>query len=493
MKKEAKTGKKEGEEEDDESNKSRHKLRNLIDDEKLKKETQQALNAENERKKRLEEKRKLEQDLENSKKSDSLADLFLDIDPETKTSLIQVDKNIVVNLKSHQIDGLKFMWDSCFEKVEMIKEGHKGSGCILAHCMGLGKTLQVVSLVHTLLANSDDTKVKRVLILMPVNVVLNWRNEFQRWTKKCDYQVKVYDLSNEEKGKDIVRNRINIMQRWFDKGGVLLLGFTLFARLAQGQGIKQKQQKDKLAEFMLKPGADLVIVDEGHVLKTEKTNIAKSVCQVETLRRIILTGTPLQNNLVEYHCMISFVKPNLLGTLKEFKNRFANPISNGQHRDSTDLDVRYMKKRVHVLHNLLDGCVQRKDYGVIKKQLLPKYEYVLSVRLSEAQINLYRSYLVGQRSIMNTDTIGKIQGTQFFIDFQILSRIWSHPWMLRLQEKRDEKKRLKDSTGSAKMREWMADEEDIDDDAKSDEICLDDEEEKETDSDIEITTIKPKK
>jgi len=58
------------------------------------------------------------------------------------------------------------------------------------------------------------------------------------------------------------------------------------------------------------------------------------------------------------HCMVSFVKPSLLGTRKEFCNRFVNPITNGQHLDSTLYDVRLMKRRAHVLHEMLAGCVQ---------------------------------------------------------------------------------------------------------------------------------------
>ena len=58
------------------------------------------------------------------------------------------------------------------------------------------------------------------------------------------------------------------------------------------------------------------------------------------------------------HCMVSFVKPSLLGTRREFSNRFVNPITNGQHSDSTAADVRLMKRRAHVLHEMLDGCVQ---------------------------------------------------------------------------------------------------------------------------------------
>lgn len=56
--------------------------------------------------------------------------------------------------------------------------------------------------------------------------------------------------------------------------------------------------------------------------------------------------------------MVNFVRPNLLGTRKEFSNRFVNPITNGQHADSTDFDVTLMKRRAHVLHEMLAGCVQ---------------------------------------------------------------------------------------------------------------------------------------
>lgn len=61
---------------------------------------------------------------------------------------------------------------------------------------------------------------------------------------------------------------------------------------------------------------------------------------------------------VSDHCMVSFVKPNLLGTSKEFRNRFVNPITNGQCADSTAHDVKIMKRRAHILHEKLNGCVQ---------------------------------------------------------------------------------------------------------------------------------------
>lgn len=77
-------------------------------------------------------------DLANSK----VEKLVLDIDEATDEPLLEVDKALVSKLKPHQASGIQFMWDACFESLKRMKES-KGSGCILAHCMGLGKTLQV--------------------------------------------------------------------------------------------------------------------------------------------------------------------------------------------------------------------------------------------------------------------------------------------------------------------------------------------------------------
>jgi transcriptional regulator ATRX len=205
--------------------------------------------------------------------------------------------------------------------------------------------------------------------------------------------------------------------------------------------------------------------DEGHMLKNDKTGLNKAMKDVKTKRRIALTGTPMQNNLGEYYCMVSFVKPNLLGTIKEFNNRFnkkktiyvfhvsylkiitylmplrfANPISNGQTKDSTDYDVRVMKRCAHVLHKMLECCVQRKDYGVIRHLLKPKHEYVLSIRLTDTQIDLYRRYL-RSFDLSDIDRLGK----NLFSAFQNLSRICSHPYVLKLHELRVIRQEAKDA------------------------------------------------
>lgn len=88
--------------------------------------------------------------------------------------------------------------------------------------------------------------------------------------------------------------------------------------------------------------------------------------------------------------MVEFIKPRLLGNDKEFNNRFANPIANGQYIDSTIGDILKMKQRANALHKLLEGCVHRRDYSVLAEFLPPKQEHVLFIRLTSEQMDLYK-------------------------------------------------------------------------------------------------------
>lgn len=119
--------------------------------------------------------------------------LVLDFDTETKEELVSVHENLVKRLKPHQAQGIKFMWDACYESLERIKTT-SGSGCIIAHCMGLGKTLQVIALTHTLL-NNETTGTKTVLIVCPLSTVLNWMHEYKTWLAGLDDDVNVYELT----------------------------------------------------------------------------------------------------------------------------------------------------------------------------------------------------------------------------------------------------------------------------------------------------------
>ncbi|XP_063855287.1 transcriptional regulator ATRX-like isoform X1 [Scylla paramamosain] len=409
------------------------KIRKVIRDEDLMETTKNATQEEEDRRKRIAERQKHYNEIfmvDVEKDQEGFDKLVLDFDPKTKAELVSVHEKLVKSLKPHQFKGIKFMWDATVESIEQLKT-KPGGGCILAHSMGLGKTLQVITFCHTLLTNKIVSKeVQRILVCCPVNTIFNWVAEFSVWLKGRMLPFDVIELAS---AKDLW-GRAYRLDDWWREGGICVLGYSMFRNLSNS---KNKRYKGKMKEIfqktLLDPGPDIVVCDEGHMLKNEKTALSVAINKIRTKRRIILTGTPLQNNLKEYHCMIQFIKPNLLGTKKEFMNRFANPIEQGQCVEAMPRDVRRMKRRAHILHNLLEGCVQRMDYTVLKPYLPPKFEYVISVQLSEIQCKLYHYYLE------NLARGGpKRQGSGLFVDFGALSRVWTHPKVLELAMRRVE-------------------------------------------------------
>uniref|UniRef100_A0A3Q2UTF1 DNA helicase n=1 Tax=Haplochromis burtoni TaxID=8153 RepID=A0A3Q2UTF1_HAPBU len=428
------SGEEGGEDQDGEGRKGRKKIRKILKDDKLRTETRDALKEEEERRKRIAEREALREKLrevivveESSQVVCPITTkLVLDEDEETKEPLVQVHRNLVTKLKPHQVD-VQFMWDCCCESVKKIEKS-SGSGCILAHCMGLGKTLQVVTFLHTLLL-CEKLDFSTALVVCPLNTVLNWLNEFEKWQEgmKDEESLEVTELATVKRPQE----RAYALQRWQEMGGVMIMGYEMYRNLTQGRNIKSKKLKETFQKTLVDP-PDLVICDEGHILKNEASAVSKAMNSIRTRRRIVLTGTPLQNNLIEDHCMVNFIKENLLGSVKEFRNRFINPIQNGQCADSTLQDVRVMKKRAHILYEMLAGCVQRKDYTALTKFLPPKHEYVLSVRMTPIQAKLYRYYLEHFTVGNAVEGSRGRAGTKLFQDFQMLSRIWTHPWCLQL-------------------------------------------------------------
>lgn len=113
-----------------------------------------------------------------------------------------------------------------------------------------------------------------------------------------------------------------VVKSWHEDGGVLIIGYNMFRNLSNPDNKAiPKKLRASFHAGLVDPGPDLVVCDEGHLLKNEKTNLSIAMNRIKTMRRIVLTGTPLQNNLREYWCMVQFIKPNLLGTYKEYLNR----------------------------------------------------------------------------------------------------------------------------------------------------------------------------
>lgn len=144
---------------------------------------------------------------------------------------------------------------------------------------------------------------------------------------------------------------------------------------------------------LLNPGPDLVVCDEGHIIKNQTGATNRAITNIRTKRRIVLTGTPVQNNLNEYYAMVDWIKPALLGTVKEFNNLYANPIKDGQHFDSNAQMIKKMKQRSFILNRKLEKFVQRKEASVLKEFLPDKHEYCIFVPLTNVQENLYERFL----------------------------------------------------------------------------------------------------
>uniref|UniRef100_A0A0M3IYF2 Helicase ARIP4 n=1 Tax=Anisakis simplex TaxID=6269 RepID=A0A0M3IYF2_ANISI len=341
---------------------------------------------------------------------------------------VYVNKHLASVLKPHQIGGVRFMYDNVIETINGFEKS-PGFGCILAHVMGLGKTIQVIAFSDIFLRTTAS---KTILIIVPINTILNWISEYDRWLpNKLDESGKpIREFSLLLLGDNVktAEQRMEVLEKWRSQGGVLLIGYDMFRLLVNVQPPKKvvkrrgvvssntKKMKIEVIdlekeeiettnrkgcavffalarEALLDPGPDLVVCDEGHRIKNDKTGIAASLNAIRTRRRIVLTGYPLQNNLLEYYCMVDFVRPNFLGTKKEFKNMFERPIKNGLCIDSTPNDVRLAQQRTHVLSEMLKGFVQRRTHHLLKQILPESYEYVLLLRKSEIQRVLYRAFL----------------------------------------------------------------------------------------------------
>lgn len=329
-----------------------------------------------------------------------------------------------------------FIFYSCYGNIDDVKEIN-GSGCILAHCMGLGKTLQLITLIHTVI-RFEGLHTKKILVICPKSTIYNWYDEFKRWLspiKENDVnkRLKAYYLQDNLR----INEKIDKLEEWHKSKspGVFLINYEAFRILVNWSGSHKRAKKnaisegdvkiyqDKIKKYLLQPGANLVVCDEGHSIKNQKGETNKAISKVACKRRIILTGTPIQNNLGEYYAMVHWIKPCYLGDIREFNNVYANPIKEGQNKDSTYGQIKKMKQKCFVLNKMLDKFVQRKEASVLKEFLPEKHEYCLFVMNTEIQTKLYKEFL----SKNPFDLTGK----QLLPDYTALRKIWTHPQVLQ--------------------------------------------------------------
>ncbi|OMJ26776.1 Protein CHROMATIN REMODELING 20 [Smittium culicis] len=417
-------------------------------------------------------------------------------------------------LKPHQIEGVQFMW----RNVVMFHKNYENSkqhGCVIAHAMGLGKTLQVITFIYTLLYTIEEDKRiaesirkskslkncklsgipseykgKQVLILCPPSLQINWQREFTKWLDKDG--VDVYDDDIPTRDSDRERRRlhslevkrvlgmvlnynriqgeveykIQILEEWQRRGGVLIMGYSQFRdilkKLDSSHLKSAKNNSERIVRCLLNPGPSLVIADEGHMIKNQKSKLSISAERIKTLARICLTGYPLQNNLDEYWTMVNYVFPKVLGSFSDFHKSYAVPISNGMFTDSTNADRQIGAAKLRALQDHLSPLVLRQDSSILSKDIPPKTEYFIMCTLTPLQLELYKAYLASfqyNTGIGNSGVISR---------YTTFTSICNHPGAVRLlfKERREIYKK-----GSAKILKntlYDADEDNMDDDiAKS--------------------------
>ena len=315
-------------------------------------------------------------------------------------------------IKPHQAEGLQFLWR------EITSEHEDLQGCLLAQTMGLGKTMQVLALLVTLseAARSSNKNVRnqvppdlrdsRTLILCPPALVENWWDECLLWPPQplSDNIGELRKVTSAMKQAD---RHIEI-HAWNKAGGILLLGFDTFKNLVHNRPRINANTKDKIAPLddqqhkLLKKALlerpTLVVADEAHQFKTKSSSLNLAMNQIKTKSRIALTGSPLSNNLGEYHSLIDWIAPGYLGTYTEFKATYEEPISEGLYQDSTVSQYRESRKRLKALELEMEPKVHRADASCLHAELKGKSEFVIRVALTGLQRDLYRIYVENVRT-----------------------------------------------------------------------------------------------
>ncbi|CAO3609665.1 unnamed protein product [Cunninghamella echinulata] len=297
---------------------------------------------------------------------------------------IYIHPQFIKHLKKHQIDGIRFMWKQLIEN---------SVGCVLAHSMGLGKTLQVIVLVATIFYEIEkgnkliptDLLNKRILILAPLTTLSNWMNEFDHWVPSSiksaiDHIYNATTILHVNHGK-----KLSFLKNWYNHGGICLMGYDQYRSL-----LSNEKESSQYEPILLNPS--LFIADEGHKIKNAATNITQMVGKTKTYRRLCLTGYPLQNNLYEYYCMVNFTFPDLLGRQEYFKEEYKDPIED-VYADTSNSMRLFARKRLLQLQLMVQGYVQRKSPAILDAELYGKSEYYIHCPLTPVQYKLYISLM----------------------------------------------------------------------------------------------------
>lgn len=249
---------------------------------------------------------------------------------------VTVPKTLKTDLRGYQTAG--FEW--------LTRLAYWGAGACLADDMGLGKTLQSLAL---LLHRAADGP---ALVIAPTSVCLNWQEEIERFAPSLNTK----DFS--------VKDRHALLETLVANDIVLC-----------SYGLLQLE-----GEALANVNWHTVILDEAQAIKNADTKRSKAAHGLKANFKVVTTGTPIENHLGELWNLFQFINPGLLGSQTQFSEKFANPIERHQ-----DQNARAQLKKI------LTPFVLRRTKSQVLKELPPRTEKVLHVKMSEAEASFYEA------------------------------------------------------------------------------------------------------
>ncbi|MBE3042582.1 DEAD/DEAH box helicase family protein [Candidatus Bathyarchaeota archaeon] len=298
------------------------------------------------------------------------------------------------SLKEYQVKGLQWM-------LSLYNNNLNG---ILADEMGLGKTIQTISLITYLIERKQQ--MGPYLVIVPLSTLTNWNLEFEKWAPTVSRIVYKGPPNTRKQHQERIRQ---------GRFQVLLTTYEYI--------IKDRPVLSKIKWFHM-------IIDEGHRMKNTQSKLTATIQNYYSTRfRLILTGTPLQNNLSELWAMLNFVLPNIFKSSTTFDDWFNTPFANTGGQDKMDLTEEEQILVIRRLHKVLRPFLLRRLKKDVEKDLPDKTEKVIKCKFSALQTKLHKQMATHNRLIVSDGKGGKTGARGLSNMIMQLRKLCNHPFV----------------------------------------------------------------
>lgn len=308
--------------------------------------------------------------------------------------VMQPESMVGGKLMPYQLAGLEFL-------VSLYNNNISG---ILADEMGLGKTIQTIALLAYL------KECKRCpgphLVAVPLSTLPNWASEFEKWCPSLKvFQYRGNKLERRALHSEVRKCRYNVL-------------LTTFEYI-----LREKKT-------LIMPHWRFIIVDEGHKMKNVKSKFHTTLGEFKSTHRLLLTGTPLQNNLNELWSLLNFLMPQTFSSSEDFERWFEEPFKD-QFVEANKEDVSLTEEEklvvINRLHLVLRPFLLRRVKADVLSDLPSKREYIVRIQLTKWQQMVYEQLV--NRCLKVRDSNGKITSKAVANVIMQLRKVVNHPYL----------------------------------------------------------------